>query len=126
MTEGYFGHGSMLRHVQEHRAVGQTYGQRALIIGATHPVPYVGTSASTNARHRPFMRLSATAEAFESIFFGNRVEADRVLATVHSSSCGRTGCASVNSSACRVRWSRVPLGTSRSGCVPMWRDPTST
>ncbi len=63
--------------------MGQTYGQRALIIGATHPVPYVGTSASTNAKERPFMRLSATAEAFESIFFGDRAEADRVLAMVH-------------------------------------------
>ncbi|KQY56569.1 oxygenase MpaB family protein [Nocardioides sp. Root140] len=83
MADGYFPHGSMLRHVQEHRAVGQTYGQRALIIGATHPVPYVGTSASTNAKERPFMRLSATAEAFESIFFGDRAEADRVLAMVH-------------------------------------------
>ncbi|KRF18938.1 hypothetical protein ASG90_03360 [Nocardioides sp. Soil797] len=83
MKDGYFPPGSMLRHVQEHRAVGQTYGQRALIIGATHPVPYVGTSASTNAKERPFMRLSATAEAFESIFFGDRAEADKVLAMVH-------------------------------------------
>lgn len=83
MSEGYFPAGSMLRHVQEHRTVGQTYGQRALIVGATHPVPYVGTSASTNAKERPFMRLSATAEAFESIFFGDRAEADKVLAMVH-------------------------------------------
>lgn len=84
MAEGYFPPGSILRHVQEHRAVGQTYGQRALIVGATHPVPYVGTSASTNARERPFLRLAATAEAFESIFFGDRTEADRVLAMVHT------------------------------------------
>lgn len=82
-ADGYFPPGSLLRHVQEHRAVGQTYGQRALIIGATHPVPYVGTSSSTNAKERPFMRLSATAEAFESIFFGDRAEADKTLAMVH-------------------------------------------
>lgn len=81
--DGYFSRGTMLRHVQEHRAVGQTYGQRALVIGATHPVPYVGTSSSTNAKERPFMRLSSTAEAFESIFFGDRAEADKVLAMVH-------------------------------------------
>ncbi len=83
MGDGYFPHGSLLRHVQSHRAVGQTYGQRALVVGATHPVPYVGTSSSTKAKERPFMRLSATAEAFESIFFGDRAEADRVLAMVH-------------------------------------------
>ena len=81
--DGYFPPGSMLRRVQEQRAVGQTYGQRALVIGATYPVPYVGTSSSTLAKERPFTRLSATARAFESIFFGDRAEADRVLARVH-------------------------------------------
>lgn len=80
--DGYFPPGSLLRHVQAHRAVGQTYGQRALIMGATHPVPYVGTSSSTNAKERPFMRLASTAEAFESIFFGDRAEADRTLEIV--------------------------------------------
>lgn len=80
---GYFPEGSMLRKVQEQRAVGQTYGQRALVIGATYPVPYVGTSSSTLAKERPFTRLSATARAFESIFFGDRAEADRVLEHVH-------------------------------------------
>ena len=81
---GYFPHGSMLRHVQSRKAVGQTYGQRALIIGATHPVPYVGTSASTNAKERPFERLASTAKAFETIFFGSRQQADKVLRAVHS------------------------------------------
>lgn len=80
---GYFPPSSMLHRVQSHRAVGQTYGQRALILGATQPVPYVGTSSSTRAKERPFARLSSTAEAFESIFFGDREEADRVLAGVH-------------------------------------------
>src|SRR5690606_16547115 len=82
MADGYFPQGSMLRRVQVHRAVGQTYGQRALILGATSPVPYVGTSSSTRAKERPFARLSSTAEDFESIFFGDRDEADRVLAKV--------------------------------------------
>lgn len=83
MSEGYFPEGSMLRHVQSHRAVGQTYGQRALIIGATNPVPYVGTSASTLAKQRPFERLARTALAFETVFFGSREEADRLLRRVH-------------------------------------------
>jgi len=84
VSDGYFPRGSMLRHVQSHRAVGHTYGQRALIIGATHPVPYVGTSQSTLARERPFERLARTAMAFEMIFFGTSEEADKVLRAVHS------------------------------------------
>lgn len=81
--DGYFPPGSMLRFVQEHHVVGQTYGQRALVLGATSPVPYVGTSSSTLAKERPFTRLSSTARAFETIFFGGRSEADKVLASVH-------------------------------------------
>lgn len=84
VSEGYFPRGSMLRYVQSQRAVGQTYGQRALIIGATHPVPYVGTSTSTLAKERPFERLARTAIAFEMIFFGSREEADKVLRAVDS------------------------------------------
>ncbi len=81
--DGYFGPDSMLHRVQSHHAVGQTYGQRALILGATHPVPYVGTSDSTTAKERPFQRLAGTAIAFETIFFGTRTEADRLLQRVH-------------------------------------------
>jgi uncharacterized protein (DUF2236 family) len=84
MADGYFPTGSMLRYVQAHRAVGQTYGQRALIVGATHPVPYVGTSQSTLSRERPFERLARTAKAFETIYFGSREQADSVLRGVAS------------------------------------------
>ncbi|HET8559431.1 MAG TPA: oxygenase MpaB family protein [Marmoricola sp.] len=92
MADGYFPKGSMLRYVQGHRAVGQTYGQRALLIGATHPVPYVGTSQSTLSRERPFERLARTAKAFETIYFGSREQADRVLrgvASLHRKVSGR-------------------------------------
>lgn len=81
---GYFPEGSMLRWVQSHRAVGHTYGQRALIVGATHPVPYVGTAQATLARERPFERLARTAKVFETVYFGTRAEADRVLRGVES------------------------------------------
>lgn len=74
----------MLRFVQSHRAVGHTYGQRALIVGATHPVPYVGTSDRTWAKEHPFERLAQTAKAFEVIYFGSKREADQVLRAVHS------------------------------------------
>jgi uncharacterized protein (DUF2236 family) len=82
--EGYFPAGrSILRRVHEERAVGLFYGQRALMIGALNPVNFVGTYEHTAARMKPFQRLARTAEAFETIFFGTRAEADRVLAYVH-------------------------------------------
>jgi len=74
----------MLRFVQSHRAVGHTYGQRALIVGATHPVLYVGTSDRTWSKERPFERLARTAKAFEVVFFGGRAETDRLLRAVDS------------------------------------------
>jgi uncharacterized protein (DUF2236 family) len=82
--DGYFPRGtSVLRQVQEERAVGLLFGQRALMLGAMmHPLAYYGTSAHTSAKERPFQRLVHTAKAFETIFFGSRAEADRVLAFV--------------------------------------------
>src|SRR6478672_2849152 len=81
---GYFPRGSsLLRQVHDERLVGLFYGQRALAIGALHPVNYTGTSQSTGGRERPFRRLVRTANDFEAIFFGTRAEADKVLAKVH-------------------------------------------
>jgi uncharacterized protein (DUF2236 family) len=78
--KGYFPRGtSMLRQVQEERLVGLFYGQRALCIGALAPLNYVGTSDHTRAKLTPFKRLVHTGNAFETIFFGSRTEADRVL-----------------------------------------------
>ena len=64
------------------RAVGLNYGQRALMIGAAHPVNFIGTQANTRSGARPFMRLAHTAKVFETIFFGTRAEADQALAFV--------------------------------------------
>lgn len=83
MDEGYFPRGtSMLRRVQGERSVGLMYGQRALLIGALDARNYVGTALHSRYRDRPFKRLSATAKMFETVFFGTRAEADRVLAVV--------------------------------------------
>jgi uncharacterized protein (DUF2236 family) len=80
---GYFPEGeSILRRVHSERAVGLFYGQRALMIGALNPLAFVGTIQHTNAKQKPFQRLSHTAEVFETIFFGTRAEADRVLESV--------------------------------------------
>jgi uncharacterized protein (DUF2236 family) len=81
--DGYFPEGSILRRVHSERAVGLFYGQRALMIGALNPLAFVGTTERTAAKLKPFQRLSHTAEVFETIFFGTRAEADKVLAFVH-------------------------------------------
>jgi uncharacterized protein (DUF2236 family) len=83
VSDGYFPEGSILRRVHSERAVGLFYGQRALMIGALNPLAFVGTTEHTNAKQKPFQRLSHTAEVFETVFFGTRAEADRALAFVH-------------------------------------------
>lgn len=84
MGEGYFPRGtSVLRRVQGERAVGLLYGQRALLIGALDARNFVGTIKHSRYRDQPFKRLVATAKMFETVFFGSRAEADRVLAVVH-------------------------------------------
>jgi uncharacterized protein (DUF2236 family) len=84
-ADGYFPRGrSLLRQVHEERLVGLFFGQRALAIGALHPLNYTGTSQSTGGRERPFRRLTRTANDFEAIFLGTRAEADRVLAKVRT------------------------------------------
>ncbi len=83
MDRGYFPEGeSVLRAVQSERLVGLFYGQRALAIGALHPVNYTGTSQATGGRSTPFKRLARTAADFEAVFFGTRAEADKVLGKV--------------------------------------------
>jgi uncharacterized protein (DUF2236 family) len=80
---GYFPAGeSVLRRVHGERAVGLNYGQRALMLGAAHPVNFIGTQANTRSGSRPFLRLAHTAKVFETVFFGTRAEADRALAFV--------------------------------------------
>jgi uncharacterized protein (DUF2236 family) len=73
----------MLRTIHEERLVGLFYGQRALCIGALMPLNYVGTAEHTHSKATPFRRLVHTGNAFETIYFGTREEADKVLAYVH-------------------------------------------
>jgi uncharacterized protein (DUF2236 family) len=73
----------VLRRVHEQRVVGLFYGQRALCIGALAPLNYVGTSEHSYAKLTPFKRLAHTGKAFETIYFGSRAEADKVLGYVH-------------------------------------------
>ncbi|MGM7644227.1 oxygenase MpaB family protein [Nocardia sp. JW2] len=77
---GYFADDSMIRRVMSKRAVGVTYGLRALVIGAVHPLLFVGTSEHTAHRATPYTRLAVTGALFESVFLGSKAEADRALA----------------------------------------------
>ncbi|MFI9506504.1 oxygenase MpaB family protein [Nocardia sp. NPDC052566] len=80
---GYFADNSMARRVMSKRAVGLTYGQRALVIGAVHPLLYVGTAENTEHRMTPYTRLALTGHLFEAVFLGSKDEADRALAFTH-------------------------------------------
>lgn len=77
---GYFAERSMVVRALRQRAVGLTYGQRALITGALHPRLFVGTAQHTSHRTSPYTRLGLTARLFESVFLGSKEEADRALA----------------------------------------------
>jgi uncharacterized protein (DUF2236 family) len=82
--DGYFPRGqSMLRRVHDQKAVGLMYGQRALCVGAIKPLNYVGTSEHTRGKLTPFRRITHTAAMFETVFFGTRTQADKVLEMVH-------------------------------------------
>ena len=80
---GYFSDDSMIRRVMRKRAVGLTYGLRALVIGAVHPLLYVGTAENTAHRATPYTRLALTGRLFEAVFLGDKEEADRALAFTH-------------------------------------------
>lgn len=81
--EGYFPRGSStLRRVHGARIVGVLYGQRALLLQATHPLAFAGLMANTEGLGAPFQRLSHTAKTMETVFFGTREEADRATARV--------------------------------------------
>jgi uncharacterized protein (DUF2236 family) len=83
--EGYFPRGeSVLRRVHGARIVGFTYGQRALLCQATHPLAFAGLIANTHGLDAPFRRLAHTATAMEGVFLGSREEADRITAGVRA------------------------------------------
>jgi uncharacterized protein (DUF2236 family) len=79
LVPGYFAADSMAVQVMSNRAVGLTYGQRALVIGAVHPQLAVGTIESTAHHETPYNRLMLTARLFEAVFLGTKEQADRAL-----------------------------------------------
>ena len=77
---GYFAADSMVVRAMRQRAVGLTWGQRALVIGGLHPRLFVGTAQHTAHRATPYTRLALTARLMETVFLGTTEEADRALA----------------------------------------------
>ncbi|PXX66434.1 uncharacterized protein (DUF2236 family) [Nocardia tenerifensis] len=88
---GYFSDHSMARRVMRKRAVGLTYGQRALVVGAVHPLLYVGTAENTAHRMTPYTRLALTGHLFEAVFLGTKTEADRALEFTKKKHAGVSG-----------------------------------
>lgn len=83
--DGYFPRGrSVLRRVHGAKIVGVVYGQRALLLQATHPLAFAGLIANTGGLDAPFRRLSHTAKAMERVYFGTRAQADRETARVRA------------------------------------------
>jgi uncharacterized protein (DUF2236 family) len=81
--DGYFPRGrSALRMVHGERAVGRLYGQRSLLLQATHPLAFAGLNANTRGYSAPFRRLVHTAKTMEVVFFGSRADADKETARV--------------------------------------------
>jgi uncharacterized protein (DUF2236 family) len=80
---GYFPRGeSVLRRVHGAKVVGFIYGQRALLLQATHPLAFTGLIANTDGLRAPFARLARTAKTMERIWFGSCAEADAITARV--------------------------------------------
>lgn len=80
---GYFPRGeSVLRRVHGAKVVGFIYGQRALLLQATHPLAFTGLIANTDGLRAPFARLARTAKTMERIWFGTCAEADEITARV--------------------------------------------
>jgi uncharacterized protein (DUF2236 family) len=104
--DGYFGRRSMAARALSRRAVSLTYGQRALVIGATHPVLTIGTFQHTAHRETPWNRLALTGRLFESVFLGTRAEADKALAFTARRHAGVVGTTTVDGGP------NAPVGTS--------------
>jgi uncharacterized protein (DUF2236 family) len=66
----------VLRGVHRERVVGWLYGQRSLLLQATHPLAFAGLIAQTGGKDAPFRRLAHTAQTMEVVFFGSREQAD--------------------------------------------------
>jgi len=80
--EGYFASDEVVYRVMSERRVGLLAGQRALMIGATNPLNFVGSTRDARGRREPFNRMRDTGDALETVFYEPRVVVDAMLACV--------------------------------------------
>ncbi len=80
---GYFNETSMIRRIHREHVVAIS-GARALLMQAAHPVAFAGFFMSTGALDDPYPRLERTAEVIDTIFWGEREDADRATAVVRA------------------------------------------
>lgn len=80
---GYFTDDSTLRRVNRERVVAFG-GPRALLMQAAHPLAVKGLLAHSSGLDDPYERLARTAEAMDTIAFGDRAEADRVTRRIRA------------------------------------------
>src|ERR1700743_985726 len=78
---GYFDDDSMIRRVHREHVVG-IGGHRALLMQAAHPVAFAGFFMSTGSLDDPYPRLRRTAQALDTLLFGDRDKTDTVTARV--------------------------------------------
>ncbi|MSX01532.1 MAG: DUF2236 domain-containing protein [Actinobacteria bacterium] len=79
--EGYFEDDALIRRVNRELIVAFS-GARALLMQAAHPVMFEGFFIKTEARDAAHARLARTATIMNTIYFGRRVDADRMTERV--------------------------------------------
>jgi uncharacterized protein (DUF2236 family) len=81
----HFPSGTMMHTVESHHTVGLLSRQRAIIVGGTDPINYIGTSDHTREADKaaPYKRLVRTGIVFEEVLLGSRAKADAMLERVH-------------------------------------------
>ena len=80
---GYFSDDSIMRLVHRERALA-LYGPRALLMQAAHPLAVEGLLAHSSGIDAPYERLARTAQAMDTITFGEREDADRLTRRVRA------------------------------------------
>ena len=78
---GYFTDSSLIRRIHREQVVAFS-GPRALLMQAAHPIAFAGFFMSTGALDHPYERLERTARVIDTVFFGEREQADRATAAV--------------------------------------------
>jgi uncharacterized protein (DUF2236 family) len=84
IREGYFAERSVVRQVWRETVVALGGLPRMLLIEASHPLVAAGISGHSAFRETPWRRLASTLDAYCTLIFGTRAQADRAAARIRS------------------------------------------